>query len=83
MDWDTLTDKLGSFGETVGRGLKTVFGSRNEREAGPGEDHGITGLSHFFEQVEKEVAEKMVCSLLDVFLRIIFQLIYILVGKIV
>ena len=31
MDWDTLTDKLGSFGETVGRGLKTVFGSRNER----------------------------------------------------
>ena len=40
-------------------------------------------LSHFFEQVEKEVAEKMVCSLLDVFLRIIFQLIYMIVGKIV
>lgn len=26
-------------------------GSRNEREAGPGEDHGITGLSHFFEHM--------------------------------
>ncbi len=31
MDWDTFTDKLGAFGESVGRSLKSVFGSRNER----------------------------------------------------
>jgi zinc protease len=26
-------------------------GARNEHEAGPGQDHGITGLSHFFEHL--------------------------------
>jgi preprotein translocase subunit SecA len=31
MDWDNLTDKLGSFGDKVGRSLKSLFGSRNER----------------------------------------------------
>jgi preprotein translocase subunit SecA len=31
MDWDSLTDKLGTFGDKTGRLLKGVFGSRNER----------------------------------------------------
>jgi preprotein translocase subunit SecA len=31
MDWESYIDKLGTFGERVGRGLKSVFGSRNER----------------------------------------------------
>jgi preprotein translocase subunit SecA len=31
MGWDTISDKLGQFGESVGQGLKGIFGSRNER----------------------------------------------------
>ncbi len=31
MDWDQLSDKLQKFGSDIGRGLKGVFGSRNER----------------------------------------------------
>ena len=31
MDWDSLSDKLGNFGEKTGNMLKGVFGSRNER----------------------------------------------------
>jgi preprotein translocase subunit SecA len=31
MDWDEFTDKLSQTGEKVGRGLKNMFGSRNER----------------------------------------------------
>ncbi len=31
LDWDTISDKLGQFGENVGRFAKGVFGSRNER----------------------------------------------------
>ncbi len=31
MDWDQLTDKLGSTGEVMGRFMRGVFGSRNER----------------------------------------------------
>ncbi len=31
MDWDQLTDRLGKLGSDLGRGLKNVFGSRNER----------------------------------------------------
>ncbi|MFN0006738.1 MAG: preprotein translocase subunit SecA [Planctomycetota bacterium] len=31
MDWDSVSDKLGQFGENVGRFAKGVFGSRNER----------------------------------------------------
>jgi len=31
MDWDSLSDKLGNFGEKTGKMLKGVFGSRNER----------------------------------------------------
>ncbi len=31
MDWDEITDKLSQTGERVGRGLKNMFGSRNER----------------------------------------------------
>jgi preprotein translocase subunit SecA len=31
MDWDQITDKLGATGERVGRGLKALFGSQNER----------------------------------------------------
>src|SRR4026208_913310 len=31
MDWDEFTDKLGQVGENVGRQLKSLFGSRNER----------------------------------------------------
>ncbi|MCP3919470.1 MAG: preprotein translocase subunit SecA [bacterium] len=31
MDWDTFTDKLTNAGENLGRGLKRVFGSENER----------------------------------------------------
>jgi preprotein translocase subunit SecA len=31
MDWEQLTDRLGATGERVGRGLKAMFGSQNER----------------------------------------------------
>ena len=31
VDWENLSDKLGAFGDRVGRGLKSMFGSRNER----------------------------------------------------
>ena len=31
MDWNSLTDKFGDFGDKVGRSLKSFFGSRNER----------------------------------------------------
>ncbi|MCC6406774.1 MAG: preprotein translocase subunit SecA [Planctomycetes bacterium] len=31
MDWETFTDKLSAFGETTGRKLKDIFGSRNQR----------------------------------------------------
>ena len=31
MDWDDFTDKLSLVGDRVGRSLKRVFGSRNER----------------------------------------------------
>ena len=31
MDWDDFTDKLSNVGDRVGRTLKRVFGSRNER----------------------------------------------------
>jgi len=31
MDWDSVSDRLGDFGEKTGRFLKGVFGSRNER----------------------------------------------------
>ena len=31
MDWEQLTDRLGVTGERVGRGLKSLFGSQNER----------------------------------------------------
>ncbi|MFT7484436.1 MAG: preprotein translocase subunit SecA [Candidatus Paceibacteria bacterium] len=31
MDWDSFSDKLGSFGDATGRMFKGVFGSRNER----------------------------------------------------
>ena len=31
VDWENLSDKFGTFGEKVGRGLKSMFGSRNER----------------------------------------------------
>ncbi len=31
MDWNELTDTLGAFGERVGKGLKRLFGSENER----------------------------------------------------
>ena len=31
MDWESFSDKVGSFGERVGRGLKGLFGSENER----------------------------------------------------
>jgi preprotein translocase subunit SecA len=31
MDWESFSDKFGSFGEKVGRSLKSIFGSRNER----------------------------------------------------
>ncbi len=31
MDWDSVTDRFGSFGDKTGRFLKGVFGSRNER----------------------------------------------------
>jgi hypothetical protein len=31
MGWDNFSDKLGQFGESVGQGLKGIFGSRNER----------------------------------------------------
>jgi len=31
MDWESFTDKLGTFGEKVGRSLKSMFGARNER----------------------------------------------------
>ncbi|HVS19042.1 MAG TPA: DEAD/DEAH box helicase, partial [Planctomycetota bacterium] len=32
MDWDTLTDKLSTLGENVGRGLKRIFGTHTERQ---------------------------------------------------
>ncbi|MEX1024167.1 MAG: preprotein translocase subunit SecA [Planctomycetota bacterium] len=38
MDWSTLSDKLSGLGDSVGKSLKSVFGSRNERmvrELGP------------------------------------------------
>ena len=31
MDWDSLSDKLGQFGESIGSTLKGLFGARNER----------------------------------------------------
>ncbi len=31
MDWEEFSDKLGAFGDKVGRSLKSMFGSRNER----------------------------------------------------
>ena len=31
MDWDTITDKLSTLGESVGLGFKRVLGSKNER----------------------------------------------------
>jgi preprotein translocase subunit SecA len=31
MDWDSISDKLGQFGENVGRFAKGLFGARNER----------------------------------------------------
>jgi preprotein translocase subunit SecA len=31
MDWSEFTDKVGDWGERVGRSLKAMFGSRNER----------------------------------------------------
>src|SRR5580765_3080510 len=31
LDWDSISDRLGQFGENVGRFAKGVFGSRNER----------------------------------------------------
>ena len=31
MDWERIQDKLSTFGESVGGGLKNLFGSRNER----------------------------------------------------
>ncbi|MEM7309266.1 MAG: preprotein translocase subunit SecA [Planctomycetota bacterium] len=31
VDWENLSDRLGTFGDKVGRGLKSMFGSRNER----------------------------------------------------
>ena len=31
MDWESFSDKLGTIGERVGRGLKGLFGSENER----------------------------------------------------
>ncbi len=31
FDWEKVTDRLGSFGETVGSTLKGIFGARNER----------------------------------------------------
>ena len=31
MDWEKITDRFGVVGERVGRGLKRVFGSENER----------------------------------------------------
>ena len=34
MDWSELSDKLSNFGERIGRSLKTMFGSRNERMVG-------------------------------------------------
>jgi preprotein translocase subunit SecA len=32
MDWDNFTDRLTSLGESVGRGLKGIFGSHTERQ---------------------------------------------------
>ena len=32
MDWDNFTDRLSSLGESVGRGLKGIFGSHTERQ---------------------------------------------------
>ena len=32
MDWDTISDKLTSVGDTTGRWLKKAFGSHTERE---------------------------------------------------
>ncbi|MFT5198840.1 MAG: preprotein translocase subunit SecA [Planctomycetota bacterium] len=31
MEWDSVVDKLSSFGEKAGKGLKRLFGSENER----------------------------------------------------
>jgi len=31
MDWDKITDRFGVVGESVGRGMRKVFGDRNER----------------------------------------------------
>ena len=31
MDWDQLSDRFGHTGEVIGRGMKRLFGSRNER----------------------------------------------------
>ncbi|MFT5287033.1 MAG: hypothetical protein ACI8TQ_003208, partial [Planctomycetota bacterium] len=31
MDWDQITDKFGTFGESVGKALRGIFGARNER----------------------------------------------------
>ncbi|MFT7679084.1 MAG: preprotein translocase subunit SecA, partial [Planctomycetota bacterium] len=31
MSWDNITDKLGAFGEGLGKNLKRMFGSENER----------------------------------------------------
>jgi preprotein translocase subunit SecA len=31
MEWDNITDRFGAVGDRVGRGLKRLFGSENER----------------------------------------------------
>ena len=43
MDWDSFSDKLGQFGESIGSTLKGVFGTRNDRM--------VQGLSPLVKQI--------------------------------